>query len=368
MIAIFFARNHFLKVFLISILLSALLWVVAFTLAIDKSFFIHNHSFLYQIFWLPFHILLAYFSILVYKKAAFGIRYKDISIHSIFRDIHTNYRSVIAALLLVTPFIIEDLIEGYSALQENFTTLGNASWIMIGPIWVIEWLMLAVIWSRVLATIRLTVKTYNPKYVDENLDKLLILNPNSPFLQAGVENALINLLYAISTIVYIQYTGGESSDYQNVVISAALVLFSFLTSFFFLRMRVNDALERLVLQYAVVLNAEYVDNILARKSFGSLKLNTTLVDSFVLFRPPKLSNRALQRTSIVRASLLMQSLQEFGYSDDIAVPMALEAIKYGQYEQKLASLGIVELQGVLLRLGSPLIMVVAKSGALSGLH
>jgi len=349
-------------------MLSALLWAVSFSLAIDKSIFLHNQSFLYQTFWLPFHILLAYFSILVYKKAAYGIHYKDISLQSIFRDLSTNYRAVIAALLLVVPFIVEDLIEGYSSLQQNFSVLGNASWVMIGPVWIIEWFMLAVIWSRVLATIRLTVKTYTPKYVDENLDTLLILSPNSSLLQAGVENALINLFYAASTIGYIEYTGGESSDYQNVLISAALVLFSFLTSFFFLRMRVNDALERLVLCYAVMLNAEFVDNILARKSFGSKKLNTILVDSFVLFRPPKLSNRALQRTSIVRASLLMQSLQEFGYSEEIAVPMALEAIKYGQYEQKLASLGIVELQGVLIRLASPLIMAVAKSSALAGLH
>lgn len=368
MINIFFTRNHFLKVFLISILLSALLWAISFFLAIDKSIFIRNHSFLYQTFWLPIHILLAYFSIIVYKKAAFGIHHKDISLQSIYRDLHTNYRAVIAALLLVTPFIVEDLIEGYSSLQENFHTLGNASWVMIGPVWIIEWLMLAVIWSRVLATIRLTVKTYSAKYVDENLDMLLILSPNSPLLQAGVENALINFLYAVSTIGYIEYAGGESSDYQNVVISAALVLFSFLTSFFFLRMRVNEALERLVLRYSVILNAEFIDNILARKSFGSKKLNTVLVDSFVLFRPPKLSNRALQRTSIVRASLLMQSLQEFGYSEEIAVPMALEAIKYGQYEQKLASLGIVELQGVLIRLASPLVMAVAKSGAVAGLH
>jgi len=43
-------------------------------------------------------------------------------------------------------------------------------------------------------------------------------------------------------------------------------------------------------------------------------------------------------------------------------------MKYGQFEQKLASLGIVELQGVMLRLGSPVLMLVAKSGVLSSLH
>jgi hypothetical protein len=37
-------------------------------------------------------------------------------------------------------------------------------------------------------------------------------------------------------------------------------------------------------------------------------------------------------------------------------------MKYSQFEQKLASLGIAELQGVVIRLGSPGLMLAAKSG------
>ena len=363
-------KNHFSKILIISVILSGLFWLLGFYLAIDQVSFTQNHAFLYQLFWFPFHILLAYFSILVYKKAAFGTHYNDISIKSIAKDLNKNYRAVIVSLLLVTPFMIEDLVEGYSMIQDQFVTMGNSTWVMVGPIWIIEWLMLAVIWSRVLATIRLTVKTYTPKYVDEHLDNLLILEPHSPLLQAGVENALINLLYAASTIVYIEFTGGESSDYQTVVISAALVLISFLASFFFLRMQVNDALERLVAKHAKFLDSIYKEpqHPLTKESFKEMKMNSLLIDGFVLFKPAKFSNRAIERMSIMRASLLIQSIQENGYAEQISVPMGIEAMKYGQFEQKLSSLGIVELQGVILRLGSPILMLLAKSGILSSLH
>ena len=363
-------KNHFSKILFISVILSGLFWLLGFYIAIDKTFFMRNHSFLYQIFWFPFHILLAYFSILVYKKAAFGTHYKDISIKSIVSDFNKNYRAVIVSLLLVTPFMIEDLMEGYSMIQDQFSTMGNSNWVMVGPIWIIEWLMLAVIWSRVLATIRLTVKTYTPEYVDKHLDSILILEPHSPFLQAGVENALINLFYAVSTIVYIEFTGGESSDYQTVVISGVLVLFSFLASFFFLRMRVDEALERLVAKHAKFLDSIYKESKhpLTKDSFKDMKMNSLLIDGFVLLKPAKFSNRAIERMSILRASLLIQSIHENGYAEQISVPIGIEAMKYGQFEQKLAALGIVELQGVILRLGSPALMLIAKSGILSSLH
>ena len=219
-------RNQYIKVLIISIILIAGFWLWGYALAPNKTSFIENHSWLYQLVWFPSHTLLAYSYILAYKKAAFGKRHQDITLLSLAYDFKKNSRAIVMSVLMVIPFMIQDLMEGMELLNRDYETLGNATWVMIGPVWTIEWLMLAVIWSRVLATIRLTVKTYNPKYVDDNLDRLLILSPNSPFLQAGVENALINLLYAISTIAYIQYTGGESSDYQNVVISAALVTFA----------------------------------------------------------------------------------------------------------------------------------------------
>jgi hypothetical protein len=363
-------KNHFLSIIVISVLLSGIFWILGFALSIEKSTFLRDRSFLYQIFWFPFHILLAYFSIIVYKRVSSGTHYKDISIKSIMKDLHKNYRAVIFSLILITPFMVEDIIEGSVKAHENFEQLGYASWVMIGPIWIIEWLMLAVIWSRVLATIRLTVNTYSPAYVDRHLDDLLILNPNTPHLQAGVENALINFFYAISTLAYIELTGGESSDFQTCAISGVLVLFSFLTSFFFLRTRINDALERIVLKHAKHLDIYYKgsSHSLTHDSFKDLKLNPLLIDNFVLNKPNKFSNRAIERISIVRASLLIESIEETGYAENISVAKGLEAMKYGQFEQKLSSLGVMELQGVLIRLGSPVIMLLAKSGVLSSFH
>lgn len=363
-------KNHLFSIIVISVMLSGIFWLFGFSLAYEKSVFLRDRSFLYQLFWFPFHVLLAYFSIIVYKRLAAGTHYKEISIKSIITDLHNNYRAVIISLILITPFMIEDIIEGAVKAQENFDQLGYASWVMIGPIWMIEWVMLAVIWSRVLATIRLTVKTYSPEYVDQHLDDLLILSPNTAHLQAGVENALINFFYAISTLAYIELTGGETSDFQTCLISGVLVLFSFLASFFFLRMRINDALERITLKHAKHLDQYYKNpnHSFTQESFKDLKLNPLLIDDFVLFKPTKFSNRAIERISIVRASVLIESIQETGYAEHISVKKGLEAMKYGQYEQKLSSLGIMELQGVLIRLGSPIIMLLAKSGVLSSLH
>jgi hypothetical protein len=363
-------KNHLFAIIVISVLLSSVFWLISFSLAIEKSIFLRDRSFLYQLFWFPFHVLLAYFSIIVYKRVSLGANYKDISIKSIIKDLHKNYRAVIISLVLITPFMIEDIVEGSIKAQENFSQLGYASWVMIGPVWIIEWLMLAVIWSRVLATIRLTVKTYSPSYVDDHLDDLLILNPNTPHLQAGVENALINFFYAISTLAYIQLTGGETSDFQTCLISGVLVLFSFLASFFFLRMRINDALERITARHAKHLDQYYKNpnQAFTQESFQDLKLNPLLIDDFVLNKPAKFSSRAIERMSIVRASLLIESIQETGDAQHINVAKGLEAIRYYQFEQKLSSLGIMELQGVLIRLGSPIIMLLAKSGVLSSLH
>jgi hypothetical protein len=63
---------------------------------------------------------------------------------------------------------------------------------------------------------------------------------------------------------------------------------------------------------------------------------------------------------------LIESIQKSGYADSLAVDYGLQAMRYTQYEIRLASLGIEELQAVLIRLGSPAAMYLLKSGALTG--
>jgi hypothetical protein len=361
-------RNQYLKVLLISIVTIAGFWLWGYSLAPNKSALLQSHSWLYQLAWFPIHVLLAYFSVLAYKKAAYGQRHQDITLRSLVYDLKKNSRAIVISLLMVTPFVIQDLMEGMDQLQRDYDTLGNATWVMIGPVWVMEWLMLAVIWSRVIASIRLTITTYSPKYVREHLDDLLIVNPISPLLQLGVENALINLFYAISTIGYIEFAGGEAADFQDVVISAVLVLFSFLSSFFYMRKRIGDALESIVAEHVRRIELVYGhhDPELMKHEFLNQKLNFELINHFVFDKTAGLSRRSYERLSIVRSSLLIESIQKSGYADSLAVDYGLQAMRYTQYEIRLASLGIEELQGVLIRLGSPAAMYLLKSGVLSG--
>jgi hypothetical protein len=360
-------RHHYLRVFFFSVFLTISFWFLAYSLAPSKSAFIHDRSWIYQIIWFPAHILLAYFAILVYKKAAFGERHQDISMRSLLNDFKKNYRAIGIALVLITPFMIQDLVEGMGELERDYETLGDATWVMIGPVWIIEWLMLAVIWSRVMATIRLTINFYTPKYVRKHLDDLLIVNHKSHLLQAGVENALINLVYAITTIGYIEFVGGETSDYQNVVISAILVLSSFLASFLYIRKRIADALEEIVAEHARRIEEVYGnhDPKFLEQAFLKEKLNIQLLSHFVFDKTAGLSKRSFERLTIVRSSLLIDSIKKNGYADSIAVDHGFQIMRYTQYEVKLSSLGMVELQGVLVRLGSPAVMFILKSGVLT---
>lgn len=116
-------KNNFSRVILIAIVLSIALWGIAYQLAPDKSAFMKDHSFQYQIIWLPLHIFLGYFSILVYKKAAYAKHYKEISLSSILQDFKKNYRAVFFAVLLIIPFVVEDTLDGLVQLQTNFETL-----------------------------------------------------------------------------------------------------------------------------------------------------------------------------------------------------------------------------------------------------
>ena len=338
-------------------------WGWGYYLAPSKDVFIHDHAWLYQLVWFPSHILLAYASIVVYKKAAYGLSHFDVSIKSLWGDLRLNYRTSILSMLLITPFMVQDLIEGMVELHRDYQTLGDATWIMIGPIWMTEWLMIAVMWSRVLATIRLTLTFYTHDYVKSHLDDLLIVHSTSPILQAGVENALINLIYGLTTIGYIQFAGGELSDYQNVVILAVLVLACFLSTFIYMRKRISDALESIVLEHVKKIQTVYgsIEPTKLQDAFVKQRLNIDLLNQFVFDKSLGLSKRPFERMAIVRAGLLIQSIEQSGQADTLQVQQSLETMRYTQYELKLANLGIEELQGVLIRLGSPAVMYFAKS-------
>ncbi len=345
-----------------AVLSTLFFWVLAYALAPDREAFLADRSWRYQLGWMPVHLLLGYFSILIYKKAAHGMHYGEITWRSIQDDIRRNQRAVLFAVLLVTPFVIEDLIEGVGQFNAQRDTLGWATWVLIGPVWIIEWLMLGVIWSRVIALLSLTVRTFNPDYVRKHLDTLLVSSRSIPLLRAGVENALVNFFYALTTIGYILYTGGEASDFQTVIISGLLVLLSFLFTCWFLRMRVESVLETMAVEHAKKIDQAYPmgEHASLQERFQHYRLNASLIDQFVLHRPEKINRRGLERLALVRTSLLLESIQQNSSAEFLDVPTGLKALRYTQYERKLSSLGLAELRGVLIRLGSPLLMLFLK--------
>jgi hypothetical protein len=125
-----------------------------------------------------------------------------------------------------------------------------------------------------------------------------------------VENALVNFFYALTTIGYILYTGGEASDFQTVIISGLLVLLSFLFTCWFLRMRVEAALEAIAVEHAKKIDLAYPmgEHASLQERFQHYRLNASLIDQFVLHRPEKINRRGLERLALVRTSLLLESI------------------------------------------------------------
>ena len=189
--------------------------------------------------------MLAYWSMVNYKRSTENIRHVNITFKYIWGDFFSNRKDYFLAVLMVAPFIIEDTIEGLKKFSDGFNDFGYSTLLMIGPVWVLEWLFLGVIWSQVIRLAYMSVKKYSLAYVQNNINEILANPSSNKILAAGEVNALINLIYGLSAFGYIMLCDGESSDYQTTAISAFLVLFSFLTSFVILRFRINQALVRL---------------------------------------------------------------------------------------------------------------------------
>ncbi len=350
-------KKIFLYFFLASFLTMLFFYLWAYTLSIDKHRFINDPSWQYQLLWFPAHVTLAYWSIVIHKNSFNELDRKKINLREILNDCkrHSSYYAL--SVLIVVPFIVEDLIEGYGQFLENIDSLGYATWVMIGPVWIIEWLMLGVIWVRVAHLAFLTVKICNKAYVRKHIDEFLSSSPKNQILNAGKANGLINVIYGCSSFGYIFYCGGEASDQQTIVISGLLVLFSFLTSYFSLRMKLHEVLKDISDEYAAMLPPSFLTSESSNKALDSIQIKPELIDSIVFDESGNFDSQAYQRVRKVKLALLYDSIEKTGHAD-FSVTNGYKVIQYMQYEINFSKFGHMQLYSTVLRV-SPVLVAFA---------
>lgn len=351
------------KIVLSSLALSIAFWIFGYAASPNKEAFLISRSWLYQIFWLPAHILCAYLSIQIYMTALIqcGRDYFQYSGKRIY--LNFLFKKAIVSTAIVIPFIVLDGLEGYAMVIDEYAKMGSSGWLMLG-IWALEWIATGFLWIHVLLTLKLTIDFYSQEYVAKNLDLILLANKNSHLLVAGVENSLVILIYALATFGYIYLVGGQASDYVALGVSAMFVLLAFLGGLFILRTRIEKALDAECERESLPCDAS---------SPHSTEFNEPLVsgidvseelaatNSIIFFKPDGISKRSFSRLRHIKVRLLISNERRLNRHQ-----LAKELFKFTEYEVRLSTIGISELRSVLVRLAAPASGIVAKLGIFSG--
>lgn len=342
-----------------SLAISVAFWIGGFMIAPDQAAFVDNRSWLYQIIYLPAHVICAYLAILIYQGARSACGSEVPPAPGRLPYVAHGLKHLGIASLAVMPFLVMDGLQGYGMVIEEFSSMGQAGWLLL-CIWAIEWVATGVLWVNVLYTFRLTVSFYSEEYVRQHLDELLITNRSSPLLMAGVENSLVILVFAAATFGYILWAGGQLADFFALGVSAVFVLLAFVGSMLHLKRRVNRALDE---HYEDSL-ASFIGSVMpgARGSGSTMSAESLqAIDGVVFARPSGLSPRSYARLRVIKATQLLK----LGNGSD-SQHVLLEILKHTEYELRLASVGTAELRAVLVRLTAPVAGVLAKSGLFGG--
>jgi hypothetical protein len=350
-----------------------------YVLAFDKSVIFTSHDWIYHSLWLPLHLTLA--------RCASGIFARHVAAGK--ADLHhglraefvkrvmavTSVRGFLGALLLVAPLAYLDVRAGFEFVDENFASQGYAG-VLIPVIWMIEWVATAQIWLYVLGSIYITPLSSHADNLRGRHVEVLVHGKGRESIQAGLENALVILLYGISTIGYVWYANGQLSDYLVLGVSTLLVLVCFSSALVQLRanLRSNlDAQEREVVRaiaagavpaspVATAVGAAPADALAGRIPYQFLVDSTD-----ALYAKRMTRHQAVDaRIRLLKLSLCMPLTAK---DEGIAKPLADEIRWLIECEVRLSELGLGEIRSLSLRAGMPILAIAGKSlGGLIGLH
>lgn len=330
-----------------------------------------SHDWSYHAFWLPLHLLLArYASVVFSRNVSTSIDNAAESERTEIADsigLIVSYKGMLAALLLVTPFIV---LDGYAAIdyvRENYVLQRNAA-VLIPLIWLVEWVATAQIWLYVLGSILVNSKVLKESCIaGRHVDVLMNGHLRAP-LQCGLENGFIILVYGLSTIGYVWYANGQLSDYLVLLISTLMVMACFMVALAQLKAGLRkslnaelDIFKRRFTPPPAVMQANGVNASLP-VAYADFKEAVTMLFEKRISKENKVEDR-IRLIKLAIASQLPAS------RNMISQEVYIEGLLLIECEIRLSQFGIGEIKTLSFRAGMPLIAILGKSIAgVVGVH
>lgn len=337
----------------------------AYVLAFDKAAILASRDWLYHAFWLPLHLLLA--------RCASGnfarhVQAAEAGLRPALRDEFarrveavTSPRGLLGAMLLVAPFAFLDARAGADFVDGHFDSQGYAA-ALIPLIWMIEWAATALVWLYVLGSIYITpLASHQENLRDRHLD-VLVHGRGRESIQAGLENALVVLIYGLSTIGYVWFADGQLSDYLVLGVSTVLVLACFFTALVRLKSGLRQSLDEAEAPWLAGLGANEAP---AAAGAPGVPFQFLADSTDALYGRRFTGQRAVDAR--IRLLKLAACLPLTGKEDMVDRASAARLRMLIECEVRWAELGVGEMRGVAWRAGMPILAIAAKSlGGLIG--
>jgi uncharacterized membrane protein YecN with MAPEG domain len=331
-----------------------------------------SHDWIYHAFWLPLHLFLARYASVVFSRNvdacnAFSCSAVREALSRLVRNI-TGFKGWCVSMLLISPFLFLDSVAAIEYIQAHVQSQGHAAK-LIPIIWLIEWMATAQIWLYVLGSILVNSRVVTEQNIKGRHEDILITGQFRAPLLCGLENALITLIYGISTIGYVWYADGQVSDYLVLGISTLLVLVCFFAALFQMKIALRKSLEMAFVRY---------EELLKRQARLATAHTEPVAQANVPYAEFKEAVGLIFERKTGRDSVLEDRLRRIKLATMLHLPEMANTLNRETYSQSLlliecetryAAFGVGEIKTLSIRAVMPLFIIVGKSaGGLLGTH
>lgn len=233
--------------FAISLAVALGLWLAGLLLTPSVPEFLASREWHFQPFYIAAHFIVVRLFVMAYTRGfARGVAHLEVpdgQARSLI-DLVLGVPGAIIALALALPFVALDFLYLFSDRYQRLggDTVQSIDYLMWG-IWSVEWFLNAFVWVVLVGFLIKTWWVVRTHPFRSPIEIVLHAKHYKPFLQMSAEGASIVFVFTVVTVAYIWYTGGELTDYAGLLITAALLIVSFVPSWLLLKAKVRKAVE-----------------------------------------------------------------------------------------------------------------------------
>ena len=233
---------------LLALVVAAALWLTGLWLAPNIPTFLASPEWQFQPLYVAGHILAVRLFVMAYTRgfargiARFAVP-EDRAATLINRVL--GFPGAVFALAIALPFVALDFLYLFSPRYQRMggpDSVLPIDYLMWG-IWSVEWFLNAFIWVVLVGFLIKTAWVIRAHPFRAPIEIVLHDKHYRPFLQMSAQGATIVLAFTVLTVGYIWYTGGELTDYAGLVVTAILLVASFIPSLLLMRSKVSRAVE-----------------------------------------------------------------------------------------------------------------------------